>query len=69
MKLTPEAGTLKTGKPRVVPIHEHLIAQGFIEMVQQVGKGALFYNDRTPQKKSNDPLKLSRSRADTARAH
>jgi integrase len=69
MKLTPEAGTVKTGKPRVVPIHEHLIAQGFIEMVQQVGKGALFYNDKTPQKKSNDPLKPSRSRADTARAH
>ncbi|WP_130229366.1 hypothetical protein [Bradyrhizobium sp. Leo121] len=69
MKLTPEAGTVKTGKPRVVPIHEHLIAQGLIEMVQQVGKGALFYNDKTPQKKSNDPLKPSRSRADTARAH
>jgi integrase len=69
MKLTPEAGTVKTGKPRVVPIHEHLIAQGFIEMVQQLGKGALFYNDKTPQKKSNDPLKPSRSRADTARAH
>ncbi|WMT73866.1 hypothetical protein [Bradyrhizobium sp. Ash2021] len=69
MKLTPEAGTVKTGKPRVVPIHEHLIAQGFIAMVQQVGKGALFYNDKTPQKKSNDPLKPSRSRADTARAH
>lgn len=69
MKLTPEAGTIKTGKPRVVPIHEHLIAQGFIEMVNQVGKGALFYNDKTPQRSSVDPLKPSRRRSDTARAH
>ncbi|MEH2479553.1 integrase [Nitrobacteraceae bacterium AZCC 2146] len=69
MKLTPEAGTIKTGKPRVLPIHEHLIAQGFIEMVKQVGKGALFYNDTTPQRPSADPLKPPRPRADTARAH
>jgi site-specific recombinase XerD len=57
MKLTPIAGTMKTGKARVVPLHEHIIAQGFIEMVKQVGKGALFYNDRTPQRMSDDPLK------------
>lgn len=69
IKLTPEAGTIKTAKPRTVPIHEHLIAQGFVEMVRQVGKGALFYNDKTPQRLSADPLKPLRSRADTARAH
>ena len=51
-----------------MPLHEHLIAQGFIEMVQRVGKGALFYNDKTPQRASADPLKPPRSRADTARA-
>ncbi|MET4425673.1 hypothetical protein [Bradyrhizobium sp. RT3a] len=69
MKLTPEAGTIKTGKSRVVPIHEHLIVQGFIETVKQVGKGALFYNDKTPQRPSVDPLKPPRPRSDTARAH
>lgn len=69
MKITPEAGTTKTGQVRVVPLHEHLIAQGFIEMVKQVGNGALFYNDKTPQKMSSDPLKPSRPRAATARAH
>ena len=68
MKLTPNAGTMKTREIRVVPLHEHLIAQGFIEMVRRVGKGALFYNDSTPQRVSVDPLKPSRSRADTARA-
>ncbi|GAB9205939.1 tyrosine-type recombinase/integrase [Bradyrhizobium diazoefficiens] len=69
MKLTPEAGTIKTGRPRVVPIHEHLIAQVFIEMVKQVGKGALFYNDKTPPRPIVDPLKPPRPRSDTARAH
>jgi len=37
MRITPEAGTTKTGQVRVVPLHEHLIAQGFIETVRQVG--------------------------------
>ncbi|MCA1535037.1 tyrosine-type recombinase/integrase [Bradyrhizobium sp. NBAIM03] len=69
MKLTPEAGTIKTSKARVVPLHEHIIAQGFMEMVKRIGKGALFYNDSSPQRVSTDPLKPSRDRADTARAH
>lgn len=70
MKLTPEAGTIKTGQTRVVPIHPHLIEQGFLDMVRSVGKGALFYNDRTPQRvRKHDPLKPSRRRADTTRAH
>lgn len=68
MKLTAEAGTMKTGETRLVPLHEHLIAQGFIQMIEHVGKGALFYNDRTPQRASVDPLKPSRRRSDTARA-
>jgi integrase len=69
MKLTPDAGTLKSRKTRVVPLHEHIIAQDFMEMVRRVGKGALFYNDTTPQRVSADPLKPARSRANTARAH
>lgn len=42
MKLMPDAGTIKTGKVCVVPLHEHLIAQRFLEMVRTVAKGALF---------------------------
>jgi integrase len=67
MKLTPDAGTVKNGEPRTVPLHAHIIEQGFIEMVRQVGKGALFFNDATPQRASTDPLKPTRRRADTAR--
>jgi integrase len=69
MKLTPEAGTMKTGKVRMVPLHKHIIAQGFLEMVKQVGKGPLFYYEAKTQRAADDPLKPPRSRAQTARAH
>ncbi|NEU96035.1 hypothetical protein [Bradyrhizobium uaiense] len=67
MKLMPDAGTIKTRKARVVPLHEHLIAQGFLEMVRSVGKGALFYDDKTPHRASSDPMNPRRSRAGNAR--
>jgi site-specific recombinase XerD len=34
--ITPDAGTVKTGKARVVPINEHLIEQGFLGYVKDV---------------------------------
>ncbi len=69
MRLTPDAGPIKTRQTRIVPIHEHIIEQGFLDMVRHVGNGPLFYNlDETPRA-NVDPLKPSRSRAATARAH
>jgi integrase len=44
MNLTPEAGSMKTGKARLVPLHEHLIEQGFLDYVTKCGNGPLFYN-------------------------
>ena len=46
MLLTPEAGTIKNRRPRTVPLHEHLIAQGFLEFVKSRGKGPLFSDPR-----------------------
>jgi hypothetical protein len=45
IKLTPEAGTMKSRKPRTVPLHEHLIEQGFLDFVKASGAGPLFYNE------------------------
>jgi integrase len=42
--ITPDAGTVKTGRGRTVPLHEHLIAQGFLAYVASRGEGPLFYN-------------------------
>ena len=44
IKITPDAGTVKTGRGRVVPLHEHLIAQGFLTFVASRHNGPLFYN-------------------------
>jgi integrase len=47
--ITPAAGTVKTKQARVVPLHEHLIEQGFREFVMASGKGPLFYSEqKTP---------------------
>ena len=43
LRITPEAGTVKSGKARVVPLHEHLIAQGFLKFVADHDEGPLFY--------------------------
>lgn len=69
MRLTPDAGPIKTRQTRIVPIHEDVIEQGFLDMVREIGDGPLFYNpNKTPRVKV-DQLKPSRSRAATARAH
>lgn len=60
MRLTPEAGTIKTGEARVVPIHDHLIEQGFLQFVQERGRGPLFYNDPAKKTGKSDPLNPSR---------
>jgi integrase len=45
IRITPEGGTVKSRQTRVVPIHEHLIEQGFLGFVERSGKGPLFYNE------------------------
>jgi integrase len=70
MRITPDAGTVKTRKAHSVPLHEHLIEQGFLNYVAKRGKGPLFYE---PEKVSHaeaaqaDPMKPKRPRAVKAR--
>jgi hypothetical protein len=61
MRLTPEAGSIKTGNARTVPLHDHLIDQGFIEFVRAQGAGPLFYNIRSTGAVEVDPLNPERS--------
>ncbi|MGN6311879.1 MAG: tyrosine-type recombinase/integrase [Xanthobacteraceae bacterium] len=68
MTLTPEAGTIKTNEARTVPLHEHVIAQGFLRFVEAKGKGPLFSNPPRPRKVPIDPLKPPRPPAQTTRA-
>lgn len=43
--ITPEAGTVKNKEARVVVLHEHLIADGFVDMVDKAPAGYLFVNE------------------------
>ncbi|HUD90817.1 hypothetical protein [Sphingobium sp.] len=44
LRITPEAGSTKSGTARWVPIHDHLLEQGILEMVTRVGIGPLFFD-------------------------
>jgi integrase len=46
MRITPEAGGQKSQTARLVPLHEHLIDQGFVAFAHAKGKGPLFYDPR-----------------------
>jgi integrase len=63
LRLTPDAGTIKTGATRTVPIHEHLMDQGFLEFVKSRGNGPLFYNPEGAPKAGADPTNPRRPRA------
>jgi integrase len=70
IRLTPEAGTIKTGEARTVPIHSHLIEQGFLEFVKATGSGPLFYQPTARRKSNaNDPTKPGQSQAVKTRNH
>lgn len=44
IRLTPEAGSIKNNQYCDVPVHEHLIATGFIAFVEAAKDGHLFFN-------------------------
>jgi integrase len=52
LEITPEAGTVKTGMARKVPIHPHLIEEGFLSYVQTRVGLPLFYDPKRARKKS-----------------
>jgi integrase len=64
IQITPEAGTLKTHEARTVPLHEHLIDQGFVDFVRNKGDGPLFYNEDTPLRATTtDPTNPRKARS------
>ncbi len=46
MRITPEAGRVKTRKARDVPLYPHIVEHGFIDFVKRKGSGPLFYDPR-----------------------
>lgn len=54
LRITPEAGRVKTGEFRDVPLHSDLIRQGFVAFARERGAGPLFYDpDRSAGSEQN----------------
>ena len=53
MRITPEAGTTKDKNYRLVPLHPHMIEQGFLDAISKMGAGPLFY-DASRQRVASD---------------
>jgi integrase len=66
-RLTPEAGTIKGGRARVVPLHPHLVAQGFLQFVKAQGKGPLFYKPVSLSAPTDAPTRQRKPRYSQAR--
>lgn len=48
VRITPDAGSVKQGGYRDVPVHRQIIALGFVEFVQAAKPGPLFHAAKTP---------------------
>jgi integrase len=58
IRITPDAGPVKTGEARDFPIHPHIVEQGFIQLVKRKGRGPLFY-DPSRRRDGSDENPLS----------
>ena len=67
IRITPEAGPQKTRKSRTVPLHEHLIEQGFLTFAKSCGRGPLFYNEDKSTPAAHDPTNPRKPRYMKAR--
>lgn len=69
LNITPEAGSVKTGQARLVPLHQHLIEQGFLKFVAASGKGPLFYKEPIAAPAGTDATNPPKARYVKAREH
>tara|TARA_R110002051_G_scaffold30487_1_gene70521 strand:- start:28063 stop:29631 length:1569 start_codon:yes stop_codon:yes gene_type:complete len=47
-RITPDAGSVKAGGYRDVPLHPQIIAEGFADFLNDAGQGPLFHNGTSP---------------------
>lgn len=53
LRITPEAGSVKSGNYRVVPIHPQLQELGLVKMIQSLPPGPIFYSTEFKKKVAN----------------
>ena len=52
IRITPEAGSVKTNEYRMVPIHPHLVEQGLLAFVKDATDGPLFFRPSNRKRKA-----------------
>ena len=57
MRITPDAGSVKTGQFRDVPLHSQIIEEGFLAYVEASRDGPLFYKPNPARKGTTHPSK------------
>ncbi len=50
IRITPDAGSVKSGEYRDVPLHRQVVALGFIDFVKAAQAGPMFHRARSPEK-------------------
>jgi len=63
-RITPSAGSVKNRTYRRVPLHEHVIAEGFLDFLQTVKSGPLFYD---PSRREKQDALTSRAALESIR--
>lgn len=58
-RLTPDAGTIKTGEYRDVPLHPQIINEGFVTFVKDASHGPLFHHGTDPAKYVSTATQIS----------
>lgn len=48
-RITPDAGSVKSGGYRDVPLHPQIIDEGFAEFIEEASQGPLFHNGNDPK--------------------
>ncbi|WP_214647397.1 DUF6538 domain-containing protein [Alterinioella nitratireducens] len=59
IRITPDAGSVKTGQYRDVPLHRQIIAEGFGEFVKIAADGPLFHGGTDPTTYARKALRIS----------
>ncbi|PVA06178.1 integrase [Thalassorhabdomicrobium marinisediminis] len=58
-RITPDAGTVKAGGYRDIPLHSQIIAEGFADFVQAAETGPLFHGGKNPAEYATKAVRIS----------
>ncbi|MCT4332615.1 integrase [Paracoccus sp. YLB-12] len=59
IRITPDAGSVKVGDYRDVPVHRQIVAEGFVEFVKAAKPGPLFHTGTDPEKFSAKAVRMT----------